>query len=49
MSKDEFKRIFRELCETEEITFRVESSNDGYKYLRIYVDGQFITENIIYK
>lgn len=49
MSKDEFKRIFRELCETEEIAFRVESSNDEYKYLRIYVDGQFITENIIYK
>ena len=49
MSKDEFKRIFRELCETEEIVFRVESSNDGYKYLRIYIDGQFITENIIYK
>lgn len=49
MSKDEFKRIFRELCETEEIAFRVESSNDGYKYLRIYVDGQLITENIIYK
>ena len=49
MSKYEFKRIFRELCETEEITFRVETSNDGYKYLRIYVDGQFITENIIYK
>ena len=49
MSKDEFKRIFRELCETEEIAFRVESSNDGYKYLCIYVDGQFITENIIYK
>ena len=49
MSKDEFKRIFRELCETEEIAFRVESSNDGFKYLRIYVGGQFITENIIYK
>ena len=49
MSKDEFKRIFRELCETEEIAFRVESSNYGHKYLRMYIDGQFITENIIYK
>lgn len=48
MSKDEFKKIFKELCETEEITFKVESSNDGYNYLRVYIDGQFVAENIIY-
>lgn len=48
MSKDEFKRIFKELCETEEIAFKVESSNDGYNYLRVYIDGQFVVENIIY-
>lgn len=48
MSKDEFKKIFEELCETEEIAFKVESSNDGYNYLRVYIDGQFVAENIIY-
>ena len=31
MSKDEFKRIFRELCETEEIAFRVVVQNGKVK------------------
>ncbi len=47
MSKDEFKRIFKELCETEEIAFKIEASNDGHNYLRIYIDGQIIVEDII--
>ena len=48
MSKEEFKRIFKELCKTKEITFKTEASNDGHNYLRIYIDGEFVVENIMY-
>lgn len=48
MSKEEFKNLFKELCKTEEISFKIEQSNDGYNYLRIYVDGQLVIENIVY-
>lgn len=49
MSKEEFKTLFKELCENKEISFKIEQSNDGYNYLRIYIDGQFVVENIIYR
>lgn len=49
MLKEEFKTLFKELCENEEISFKIEQSNDGYNYLRIYIDGQFVVENIIYR
>ena len=49
MSKEEFKTLFKELCENEEISFKIEQSNDGYNYLRIYIDGKFVVENIIYR
>ena len=49
MTKEEFKTLFKELCETEEISFKIEQSNDGYNYLRIYIDREFVVENIIWK
>lgn len=49
MSKEEFKTLFKELCKNGEISFKIEQSNDGYNYLRIYIDGKFVVENIIYR
>jgi len=49
MCKEEFKKLFKELCKSGEIAISLEPHNDGYQWLTFKVDGEIIYEDFIEK
>lgn len=49
MCKEEFKKLFKELCMSEELALSLEPHNDGYQWLTLKVDGEIIYEDYIEK
>lgn len=49
MNKEEFKKMFKELCKSREIDFSVEWHNDRNQYLVIKVDNEMVFEECIEK
>ncbi len=47
MNKEEFKKIFKELCESQEIDFFIHPSNDGNYYFSLNIDGERVVDEII--
>ena len=49
MNKQEFKKMFKELFKSGEISLSVEWSNDGYQHICLYTDNERIVDTYIDK